>query len=276
MTMNKDQALEYKEEIANLYSRRSQAYDSSEWHDQIARKLIGYSNIAVGSQVLDIATGTGMVAFYAASKVGSQGAVIGIDISEGMIEKANAKLITTGIPNIRFELGDGEGLAFAPNSFDYIFCGSAFIWMADLHAALVHWRTRLKEKGKVGFHAFSENAFVTGVIAQSVLSKYGVSYLMNKPTGSVEKCQELLEQAGFRNVAVKVDADGRYISLEEAKNSWVSALHPAPGQFPHPLAGMTTKQLADAWADYERELVKLNTQKGIWNDMTTFYVFGEK
>jgi hypothetical protein len=39
---------------------------------------------------------------------------------------------------------------------------------------------------------------------------------------------------------------------------------------------MTTKQLADAWADYERELVKLNTQKGIWNDMTTFYVFGEK
>ena len=242
----------------------------------MARKLVDASNITVGSQVLDIATGTGMVAFYAASKVGSHGSVIGIDISEGMIEKAKAKLAVAEISNVMFELGDGEALGFAPNSFDCIFCGSAIIWMTDLHAALVHWRTRLKDNGKVAFHAFSENAFVAGIVAQSVFSRIGVSYLMSKPTGSVEKCKALLEQAGFRNVDVKVDKDGSYISLEEAKNSWVSASQPAPGQFPHPLAGMTTKQMADAQAEFEDELEKLNTQKGIWNDMTTFYVFGIK
>jgi len=274
--MNKDQVREYKEAISDLYSRRSQTYDSSEWHDRIARKLVDYSNITVGSQVLDIATGTGMVAFYAASKIGPQGSVIGIDISEGMIEKAKAKLTIFETPNIRFELGDGEALRFPPNTFDYIFCGSALIWMTDLHAALVHWQTRLKENGKVGFQAFSENAFVAGIVAQSVLLKYGVSYLMNKPTGSVDKCQELLKQAGYRNIDVKVDKDGSYISLAEAKNFWVTASHPAPGQFPHPLAGMTTEKLADAQVDYERALEELDTQKGIWNDMTTFYVFAEK
>ena len=86
--MNSDQIRDYKKEIAGLYSMRSQAYDSSVWHDKIARKLVDYSNITIGSQVLDIATGTGMVALYAASKVGSLGSVIGIDISEGMIKKA--------------------------------------------------------------------------------------------------------------------------------------------------------------------------------------------
>lgn len=99
---------------------------------------------------------------------------------------------------------------------------------------------------------------------------------MSKPTGSIEKCQELLKQSSFRNIAVKVDADGAYISLEQAKSSWVSTSHPAPGQFPHPLANMTPEQLACAQVAYECELEKWNTQKGIWNDMTTFYVFGEK
>ncbi len=274
--MNIDQVRDYKNEIAGYYSSRSQAYDSSIWHDQIARKLVDCSNITIGSQVLDIATGTGMVALYAASKVGLLGSVVGIDISEGMIKKAKTKADASGMLNVQFELGDGEALRFAPNSFDYIFCSSAFIWMTDLHATLVHWKSRLRPKGKLGFHAFSENAFVTGVVAQSVLAKHGVSYLMNKPTGSVEKCQELLQKSGFRNIDVVVDADGGFISLEQAKGSWVSSSCPAPGQFPHPLAGMPFEMLACVQVDYEHELEKLNTQKGIWNDMTTFYVFGEK
>jgi ubiquinone/menaquinone biosynthesis C-methylase UbiE len=274
--MNTDQAQAYKKEIADLYSGRSQAYDNSAWHDRIARKLVDYANIKSDSRVLDIGTGTGMVAFYAASKLGPRGSVIGIDISEGMIERAKSKLHNAQTTNIRFELGDGELLGYEPSSFDFIFCGSAFIWMTDLRTALTHWRSRLKPKGKVGFHAFSESAFVTGVVAQSVLLKYGVTYLMSKPTGSVDKCHKLLEQSGFKNADIKVDRYGAYISLEEARNSWVSAAHPAPGQFPHPLAGLTPEKLACARADYEQEIEKLNTQKGVWNDMTTFYVFGEK
>lgn len=274
--MNTDQAQAYKKEIADLYTKRSQTYDNSVWHDQIARKLVGYANIKNNSQVLDIGTGTGMVAFYAAEKMGPQGSVIGIDISEGMIERARSKLRDAKLPNARFELGDGESLGYASNSFDFILCGSAFIWMTNLHATLTHWRAHLKPGGKVGFHAFSEDSFVTGVVAQSVLLKYGVSYLMSQPTGTIEKCHKLLEQSGFENVDVKVDTDGTYIDLEEAKNSWVSASHPAPGQFPHPLASLAPDQLACARIDYEQEIEKLCTPKGIWNDMTTFYVFGEK
>jgi len=274
--MNRDQAQAYKSGIADQYTRRSVDYDSSDWHDQIARKLVEYSSIRPGASILDVATGTGMVALYAESKIGPLGSVIGIDISEGMIEKANAKAIAAGIQNIGFKLGDAESTDFEPNSFDYIFCGSAFIWMTDLRAALVHWRELLKPNGKLGLHAFSENAFITGIVAQSVLTQYGVNYLMNKPTGTVEKCQALLEQAGYRKLEIKIDSGGSYISLQEAKNAWLNSSCPAPGQYPSPLAVLSPGQLADAQADYERELETLNTESGIWNDMTTLYVFGEK
>jgi ubiquinone/menaquinone biosynthesis C-methylase UbiE len=242
----------------------------------MARLLVDFADITTDSKVLDVATGTGMVAFYAASKVGLLGSVIGIDISEGMIQKANAKLKSSEMSNIRFEIGDGEALAFEDNSFDYIFCGSALIWMTDIESALAHWRTKLKSNGKVGFHAFSEKAFITGVVAQSVLEKYGVSYLMSKPTGSVDKCQKLLKQAGYRNIDVKIESDGNYIGIEDARDSWVTASQPAPGQFPHPMSGMTAQQLFSARSDFESELDKLNFEQGIWNDMTTYYVFGEK
>lgn len=274
--MNKSESQEYKQAIAKLYSRRSQTYDNSEWHDRMARRLVDHANITAGSKVLDIATGTGMVAFYAAAKVGTLGRVIGIDISEGMIDIANSKLRSSAMQNVKFVLGDGEALDFDENSFDYILCGSALIWMTDIDSALKHWRTRLRDNGKVGFHAFSETAFVAGVTAQSVLQTYGVSYLMSKPTGTLEKCNELMKRAGYRNIEIEVDANGSYIDLAEAKSSWVDISHPAPGQFPHPMAGMTPEQLLNAHADFDRELEKLNSEHGIWNDMTTFHVYGEK
>ena len=270
--MNQDQSRKYKDSVADYYSRRSADYDSSAWHVQIARKLVDFSNVHSGAQVLDICTGTGMVALYAASKVGQNGAVIGVDISAGMLDKAIANTTAAGIPNVSFEMGDGENLSYAPNTFDYIFCSSAFIWMTDLPAALLSWKELLKPKGTLGFHAFSENAFVEGTVAQSVLSQYGVSYLMSKPTGTVEKCHALLEGAGYRNIRIEVDEASAYIGLEKAKRAWVSALHPAPGQYPHPLTELTPAQLIAAQKQYEHELERRNTENGIVNDMTTFYV----
>jgi hypothetical protein len=99
---------------------------------------------------------------------------------------------------------------------------------------------------------------------------------MNQPTGTVEKCRKLLEQAGYENIEVIEDKNGSYIGLEEAKQGWARLLYPAPGQYPHPLARVTAEQMARVQADYDHELERLNTDRGVWNDMTTFHVFGEK
>ena len=99
---------------------------------------------------------------------------------------------------------------------------------------------------------------------------------MSKPTGTVEKCHRLLEQAGFEEIAIKIEQDGSYISLEKAKAMWAGNSHPAPGQYPPPLSTLSSEQLAQVKAEFEAELEALQTEQGIWNDITTFYVFGHK
>ncbi len=76
---------EYKQQIADLYSGRSDNYDNGEWHPRIAHRLVKLADIQPGYKVLDIATGTGIVAIEAAQIVGNEGYVIGIDIATGMV-----------------------------------------------------------------------------------------------------------------------------------------------------------------------------------------------
>ncbi len=267
---------EYKQQIADLYSRRSQTYDDGDWHPRIAHRLIEHARISRGQHVLDIATGTGMAAIAVAQVVGSEGRVVGVDISNGMLEQARRKVEALGLSNIQFQLADAEALDFPENSFDVILCSSAFIWMSDLNAALQLWHRLLKPGGLIGFHAFAETAFVGGVVTRKVAEKYGISYAMNKLTGTIEKCHDLLTVAGFEAIEIKPEQDGGYISLEQAKRMWGGSEHPAPGQFPNPLSQLSSEQLEQAKTEFEAELEALMTEQGIWNDITIFFAFGRK
>jgi ubiquinone/menaquinone biosynthesis C-methylase UbiE len=268
---------EYKQQIADLYSSRSAGYDNGAWHPRIAHRLVEYADIQQGQKVLDLATGTGMVAIEAAQIVGDEGHIIGIDIATGMVERARQKVAALGLSNIKFQVADAEALDFPENSFDRIFCSSAFIWMSDLLSALKLWHRLLKPGGIMGFHAFSDTAFVAGVLSQQALEKQGVSLLLSKPTGTVEKCHDLLQQAGFELIDIKTEPDGNYISLEKAKTMWAdNPSFPTPGQYPNSLLKLTSEQLAQAKVDFDTELEKIQTPQGIWDDGTIFYVFGQK
>ncbi|WP_287525280.1 class I SAM-dependent methyltransferase [Okeania sp. SIO2C2] len=202
--MNQLNLNNYKQEIADLYTRRSDKYDNSDWHWRIANRLVEYGQVNTGQQILDIATGTGHCAIAAAKLVGSSGKVIGIDIAPGMIAQSQKKANILGLNNLEFLLADAEDIDFPENHFERIFCASAFIWMSDLVKSLLLWRKFLKPGGILGIQAFAETAFVGGVITQNILKKYGISYLMSQPTGTVEKCQKLLQKASLELIEIKV------------------------------------------------------------------------
>ena len=267
----------YKQQVADLYNSRSHNYDRGDWHPRIAQRLVEYAQLALGQQVLDLATGTGIVAIEAAQIVGATGRVIGVDISEGMLEIAQKKSDTLNLNNTEFLLADAETVNFPANSFDHIFCSSAFIWMSDLISALKLWHQFLKPGGLLSFHAFADTAFVGGIVAQKVLERYGVSLLFSKPTGTVKKCHNLLEKAGFDKIYIHTETAGSYISLDQAQKMWLDdGLLPTPGQYPNPLLKLSSQQLTQAKAEFNAELEKLNTEQGIWNDTTIFYTFGRK
>jgi ubiquinone/menaquinone biosynthesis C-methylase UbiE len=67
---------DYKQGVADSYDRRSQTYDNSDWHVQICRRLLEYSQVSSGQRVLDIGTGTGHLAIAAAQIVGDRDAIV--------------------------------------------------------------------------------------------------------------------------------------------------------------------------------------------------------
>lgn len=73
-----------------------------------------------GDIVLDLGSGAGFDCFLAAQKVGNSGKVIGVDMTQAMIEKAQSNAIKYGYSNVEFRLGDIEALPVESNSIDVI------------------------------------------------------------------------------------------------------------------------------------------------------------
>ena len=268
---------DYKQQVADFYSRRSPNYDIGDWHPRIAHRLVNYAQLQPGHWVLDLATGTGMVAIAAAQAVGSNGHVTGVDISTGMLAQARRKITALGLTNVELIQADAETLEFAAESCDRIFCSAALIWMSDLVEALRLWHQFLKPGGLIGFHAFANNSFVVGTVAQQVFERYGISLLFNQRTGTIEKCYALLEQAGYQDIDIRMEPDGYYLSLDSAKSMWPgNGSLPTPGQHPNPISQLSEAQLAQARAEFDAALTARQTEKGIWNDTTVFYAFGRK
>ncbi|MFC1685621.1 arsenite methyltransferase [Nanoarchaeota archaeon] len=73
-----------------------------------------------GETVLDLGSGAGFDAFLAAKKVGKNGKVIGVDMTEEMLEKARENAKNWELNNVEFKLGDIEKLPIEDSSIDVI------------------------------------------------------------------------------------------------------------------------------------------------------------
>ena len=73
-----------------------------------------------GETVLDLGSGAGFDAFLAARAVGSNGRVIGVDMTPAMVSKARANAEKGGYDNVEFRLGEIEHLPVADGTVDVI------------------------------------------------------------------------------------------------------------------------------------------------------------
>src|SRR5258708_29839242 len=104
------------------------------------RDALRSAGLRPGMRLLDIATGTGLVAREALAIVGPTGSVVGLDPSSGMLEEARR----LGIPLVR---GLGERLPYAGASFDFVSMGFALRHVKDLEALFTEIRRVLKPGG---------------------------------------------------------------------------------------------------------------------------------
>jgi ubiquinone/menaquinone biosynthesis C-methylase UbiE len=262
----------YKQEVARYFNGRTPYDDEDEFHHDLAGRLLGYAHLQPGQSVLDIATGSGLIAIEAAKQVGSRGRVLGVDIASGMLTQARARISRLKLFNIELMLADAETLKLPENTFDVILCSSALIYMQDIPAALARWRYFLKPSGWLGFHGFSKDAFVAGVALREAALEYGVKLCFNEATKTEAACRRLLESAGYRQVEIHTEQLGGYISLTQAKAVGWNLDNP----FEKPLQALSAEALARLKQDYRAKLEALDSGKGLWNDITTFFAFGRK
>jgi len=81
---------------------------------------LAFGKIKKGDVVLDLGSGAGIDAILASKKVGKKGKVIGVDMTEEMIQKAKENAKMQNIKNVEFLLGEIENLPINDNSVDTI------------------------------------------------------------------------------------------------------------------------------------------------------------
>jgi len=262
---------EYKQEILDFYQART-SYDNDFTYRR-AIPLVELAQLQPGQHILDVATGTGIVAIAASEVVGSEGKVIGVDFTPGMLEQARRKIEAAGLENIELIEADAEAIAFEEERFDAIFCATAIVLLSNIPAALQNWYRWLKNGGVVAFSCWSTTSFFTPVITK-VCAKYGFSLPnLHEPLGNPEKCYTLLQEIGFHDIAIKTEQYGSYLSLDEAKNYWKGKWLYANG---HPLLHLSEAQIEQLKAEFQVEIETLATEQGVWHENTTFFVIGKK
>jgi ubiquinone/menaquinone biosynthesis C-methylase UbiE len=131
------------------------------WQAQLAEAqggLLELASPAAGEQVLDIACGTGLVSLEAARAVGPGGRVLGIDLSERMIDAAERRARDLSLSNCSFSRMDAETLALPDGSFDVVLCALGLMYMPDPEQALREMSRVLRPGGRLALAVWGERA----------------------------------------------------------------------------------------------------------------------
>ena len=81
---------------------------------------LAYSKVKEGETVLDLGMGTGLDLLIASRKVGPSGQVIGVDMTEEMIERAKENIKVAGVTNVEVRKGLIEDLPVDSSSVDWV------------------------------------------------------------------------------------------------------------------------------------------------------------
>lgn len=107
------------------------------------RWTLGRHGLRPGMKLLDVATGTGLVAKAALSILQAPGAVVGLDPSAGMLREARKSLAAPLVQGLM------EELPFADDHFDFLTMGYALRHVADLGVAFKECLRVLKPGGRL-------------------------------------------------------------------------------------------------------------------------------
>ncbi len=217
-----------------------------------------------GEHVLDIGCGCGASTIALAQRVGAQGRVVGVDISEPMLERARYR--TDELPQVETLLADAAAHRFPAESFDLMFSRFGVMFFGDPAAAFAHLRAALKPNGRLVFacwRPFPENPWM--MIPFNAATKHVPRPPRPGPEdpgpfsfADTERVTRILTQAGFAAPTFeKFDfvmdiAGGRGVDAAVESAAQIGAAAGALKDQPEELRQRALGEMRDALAAHEK------------------------
>lgn len=129
----------------NEWARAGRGESMERAHRPVGEQAIGRMLIAEDARVLDLGCGSGWATRLLAQRA-RRGQVIGLDISDEMIELARS--LSKEFDNVQFRLGSAERLPFDDAYFGNVFSMESLYYYADVGAALKEVRRVLSTGGE--------------------------------------------------------------------------------------------------------------------------------
>jgi ubiquinone/menaquinone biosynthesis C-methylase UbiE len=258
--MDPDASDEMVDHLVDFFDRIAPSYDS--WaggqHERVAVRLVDLAAPQKGEHVLDVGTGTGLVAHLVAPRV-SPGSVIGIDLSEQMMSIARSKQSK----NVQFLGMAAERLVFKPETFDLVTMGQALAYLSDPTDALAEAHRVLRNGGRLAvscqrrsLSTRAQDLFFQGLAPLARRHYLSLPRYSSERSrfGEPEVLPQLLEGAGFEVTRLtELVTGGRTLDARE----WIDLMAGA-GPLPYTLIrGLGPRYRTELEAEVESAMESL-------------------
>jgi ubiquinone/menaquinone biosynthesis C-methylase UbiE len=109
--------------------------------DRWGSETVARTGLQPGQRVLDLCCGAGASAVPAAHAVGPHGKVVGVDVSQGLLDLARARAEADGLTNLRLRCADATATGYADGEFDAVICVFGVFFLPDRVAFIEEmWR----------------------------------------------------------------------------------------------------------------------------------------
>ncbi len=142
------------------YAARQLGYDLEELEALPATSTASFAGVGnpfrmgslpAGATVVDLGSGAGMDCLIAGRQVGPTGSVIGIDMTDEMLERARRGAAEAGLAHVRFEKGDMTALPFENGSVDVVISNGVINLAPDKPSLFAELHRVVRPGGRLQF-----------------------------------------------------------------------------------------------------------------------------